>query len=619
MEQSDISNTQSIMQTVTTGLVEELFHEYVKLIFDTLSIKVERHEEKVINIQIFQDYLNLPLFISEQLFSMTTKLKTRYLNEETFYWIMKNCFLYNNTELETSAKVEFFMTFFSELNGDEYLYENDFKLVFYHFHMLSNSSKQHIAKIDLIVDNFFRNRVASKNNQLRIKKSEFLEGIKGNSDLFYLFYFFMNYYKPYDRNEILFILTNYYNFSDGFKDSVSLKNSLVSSYLEFNLSSPSKELFDYLNCEFKVSLFFDDDIDTELKELEEFMNDIVNVKIHNGKTTVYFQFDKNFTLFPNHLFVKDSFKLYFIRNSYLEIDKNEKNTLNLILCNNVVLSLSFKTLETTSSFYKRYKQFQPRTALEDHYEIKDNLYEGQFGVIKTCKLKNDNTGQLYALKTIFKNKNYNYRWEIYISKFLSSLNIGGVAKIYNVFEVKDKAYIIIEYGKEGNLNDVLCNEEELLSGNEITILLQNIIDAEKTLNRFGIIHRDIKPENILLGDNFEVKFIDFGFSQVVATNQRLRKNCGTICFACPEIIMKKSYSIKADYWSIGIIAYYLQFGELPFDDEDDNLKNITDKIINIRYELPREDEIDNYSNFAYEVIKNFLKYEHERADLSMFI
>ena len=62
------------------------------------------------------------------------------------------------------------------------------------------------------------------------------------------------------------------------------------------------------------------------------------------------------------------------------------------------------------------------------------------------------------------------------------------------------------------------------SKNLIIIIIENICltyfwsqlsDAIHYCHRKCVVHRDIKLENILIGENFRVKLIDFGFAVVL--------------------------------------------------------------------------------------------------------
>ncbi len=81
------------------------------------------------------------------------------------------------------------------------------------------------------------------------------------------------------------------------------------------------------------------------------------------------------------------------------------------------------------------------------------------------------------------------------------------------------------------------------------------------LHERSIAHRDIKPENIVITNGI-AKLCDFGWSAVV---QSVRSTfCGTLDYAPPEIIERKSYDCTVDLWSIGILAYELLVGKAPF-------------------------------------------------------
>lgn len=621
MESSDLSNIYSMVQMFLTYLPESLFYEYLKRIFVPLTCKISAEGNKrLIDFGTFQSFINLPIFISENLFKLCKKEnKSQYITLDTFYDILKKTFIYSSSDDDTQSKVEFFLNFFTELSGSNDLYANDFKLVFYHFHMISNKSKKHIFTIDTIVNNFFGAK-ASVDKLCKMNKVDFEKKIKENSDLFYLFYFYLTTYRPFDQEEIKEILDNFFHIKD-VSNTLILSQSVV-SFNFLNLASPSNYLFEYLNSEFDMSLFFYNDLDNDLKELDDFMSDVVNVKKKSSGTVKAQIFEQKYFLYSHHLFDLTTNSLYFLVGSFLEKpkDKNLKNVLDLSICNNTTISLNFQSLENTAMFYKKFGEFLRVPRMEDKYEIRQQISEGEYGQVKLCCLKERKTDESFVVKTVDKKKSKNFKWELYISKFLSKLDINGIARIYDIFETKDKAFIISEYVKNGSLNDFLFSSDDLLSAEQITIILQNILHAVNTLNRFGIIHRDIKPDNILITDNsLEVKFIDFGFSKVIGTVQKCDRNCGTICFAAPEILTKKQYTLKADNWSIGVIAYYLQFGDLPFDSEEDDVKKIIKQIVKIQYDLPDKEEIENYCEFAYEIITRFLKNEAERAEISEFI
>ena len=80
-------------------------------------------------------------------------------------------------------------------------------------------------------------------------------------------------------------------------------------------------------------------------------------------------------------------------------------------------------------------------------------------------------------------------------------------------------------------------------------------------------HRDLKPENILLEskkDFDKLKIIDFGASKRFENNLLIhREFVGTAIYVAPEVI-KRAHNSKSDMWCIGVIAFVLLSGQMPF-------------------------------------------------------
>lgn len=107
-------------------------------------------------------------------------------------------------------------------------------------------------------------------------------------------------------------------------------------------------------------------------------------------------------------------------------------------------------------------------------------------------------------------------------------------------------------------------------------LLTDVADAIHHAHVNGVVHRDLKPGNILVeigAGRPRPKVLDFGIARTVDTDlatQSLQtevgKVLGTIPFMSPEQVVGDPSRInaKTDIYSIGVLAYWLLSGDLPY-------------------------------------------------------
>ena len=87
-----------------------------------------------------------------------------------------------------------------------------------------------------------------------------------------------------------------------------------------------------------------------------------------------------------------------------------------------------------------------------------------------------------------------------------------------------------------------------------------------------IVHRNLTPGNIHFTSddhsNNEVKISDFGFANIFDPENGLEYHRRSIYYKAPELLtIPEVHNSKVDIWSIGVIAYLLVSGELPFDEQ----------------------------------------------------
>jgi len=127
-------------------------------------------------------------------------------------------------------------------------------------------------------------------------------------------------------------------------------------------------------------------------------------------------------------------------------------------------------------------------------------------------------------------------------------------------------HLIMEYADQSTGIDIYVKKfpaKRLVEAEACYFLLQ-IAEALSYCKWKQVVHRDIKLENILIDQNSSVKLIDFGFSIVIAENQKLNVFCGTPSYMAPEIVNKQEYDFGVDIWALGVLFYKIVTGNFPF-------------------------------------------------------
>ncbi|KAF5673910.1 camk camkl kinase [Fusarium heterosporum] len=145
-----------------------------------------------------------------------------------------------------------------------------------------------------------------------------------------------------------------------------------------------------------------------------------------------------------------------------------------------------------------------------------------------------------------------------------------IARLYEVIVTENMVWMVLEYCDE-LYNHLLENGP--LPVHKVQKIFTQLVGAVSYVHNQSCVHRDLKLENILFDKHENVKLVDFGFTrEYEGRTNHLQTFCGTICYSAPEMLKGERYAgEKVDVWSLGIILYALLCGELPFDDDDDNV------------------------------------------------
>ncbi|MFJ7283074.1 protein kinase [Pseudomonas sp. NPDC099000] len=96
-------------------------------------------------------------------------------------------------------------------------------------------------------------------------------------------------------------------------------------------------------------------------------------------------------------------------------------------------------------------------------------------------------------------------------------------------------------------------------------LAERLLKAVGMLHRRQILHRDIKPENLLLGDDGELRLLDFGLAYCPGLSEDQPTALpGTPSYIAPEAFRGDAPTPQQDLYAVGVTLYFLLTGHYPY-------------------------------------------------------
>ncbi|QZP30117.1 bifunctional protein-serine/threonine kinase/phosphatase [Pseudomonas sp. DR48] len=124
-------------------------------------------------------------------------------------------------------------------------------------------------------------------------------------------------------------------------------------------------------------------------------------------------------------------------------------------------------------------------------------------------------------------------------------------------------YVMREYS--GSTLAALHERVEQLPLAQWQDLAERLLRAVGMLHRRQILHRDIKPENLLLGDDGELRLLDFGLAYCPGLSEDQPSALpGTPSYIAPEAFRGDPPSLQQDLYAVGVTLYFLLTGHYPY-------------------------------------------------------
>jgi len=213
-------------------------------------------------------------------------------------------------------------------------------------------------------------------------------------------------------------------------------------------------------------------------------------------------------------------------------------------------------------------KLKPGSVWMDRYHIKKEIGRGAMG--RVMLVEDEMVDESLIIKfmlpelTIDKKSTERFKREV---KYARKVGHPNVIRVHDLL-LKDKICAIsMEYFESRGLDTVLEERKYFDTEDGLKILYQ-IASGMAAAHEQAVIHRDLKPSNILIDDTGQVKIVDFGIASASTSAESTLTQTGSIigspAYLAPERAKGNDADERSDIYSLGIAAYYMFTGQLPY-------------------------------------------------------
>lgn len=179
------------------------------------------------------------------------------------------------------------------------------------------------------------------------------------------------------------------------------------------------------------------------------------------------------------------------------------------------------------------------------------------------------------------------------ARVIASLNHRNIVHVYNVENVDDRHFIVMELVEGVDLQRKV-EQGGPLPVRTATDYIRQAAEGLAHAHAAGLTHRDVKPSNMIVNGQEVIKILDMGTAQQgeldpanfgtgsMSTRSRTRAMLGTVDYMAPEqAVDDPNMDHRVDIYALGCTLYFLLAGRAPFAGG-----TLAEKILKHQQEMP---------------------------------